>query len=176
MRLLIFTQVIDRDNPVLGFFHDWVQKLAEKCETVTTLCLENGEHHLPPNVTVISLGKGRRVSKFRQLIRFYRVLWRELDNHDVALVHMTPVFVVLGWPLWRARGKKVFLWFNHPVGTPLTRLGIGLADTVFYTSPYAFAARFEKGKIMPAGIPTDLRTADPQRRFRSRGRRGSGAF
>lgn len=57
MRLLVVTQVVDREDPMLGFFHAWLVALAERFETITVICLREGEHALPVNVTVHSLGK-----------------------------------------------------------------------------------------------------------------------
>ena len=67
MKLLVFTQKIDRKDSILGFFHDWVLKLSEKFETVQVVCLEKGDHSFPSNVTVYSLGKEGGVSKFKYL-------------------------------------------------------------------------------------------------------------
>src|SRR3989344_8687589 len=59
MRLLIVTQKIDRDDDLLGFFHQWICEFARHCESVTVICLEKGEYALPANVRVLSLGKER---------------------------------------------------------------------------------------------------------------------
>ena len=57
MKLLILTQKIDINDPILGFFHRWVEEFSKHCEKITVICLEKGEHHLPENVKVLSLGK-----------------------------------------------------------------------------------------------------------------------
>ena len=57
MKLLITTQTVNINDPVLGFFHRWLKEFAENCEQVTVICLQVGEYQLPPNVKVISLGK-----------------------------------------------------------------------------------------------------------------------
>lgn len=155
MRPLVFTQAVDTEHNVLGFFNRWLEKLAQQCETVTTVCLYKGHHELPPNVKVLSLGKEKAVGKAHYLFRFYQHLWRERASYDVVLVHMTPVYVLLGWPFWRVQRRRILLWYNHPVGTILTKVSIWIADAVLYTSPHSFAARSKKGRIMPAGIPTD---------------------
>src|SRR3989344_8454910 len=59
MRLLIVTQKVDREDDLLGFFHQWIREFAKHCELVTVICLEEGVHFLPLNVRVLSLGKER---------------------------------------------------------------------------------------------------------------------
>ena len=59
MRLLIVTQKVDREDDLLGFFHQWIIEFAKHCESVTVICLEEGSHRLPSNVRVFSLGKER---------------------------------------------------------------------------------------------------------------------
>ena len=55
-RLLLVTQAVDKNDPALGFFHRWVEEFAKRCEVVTVICLREGEHYLPENVRVFSLG------------------------------------------------------------------------------------------------------------------------
>jgi hypothetical protein len=47
MRLLIVTQAIDAEDPVLGFFVRWVEELAKKAEMVEVICLKEGNALLP---------------------------------------------------------------------------------------------------------------------------------
>ncbi len=156
MRLLVITQKIDHNDQVLGFFHRWAESLAEYCEKLTIVCLELGENKLSPVVKVLSLGKEKRVSRFRYLINFYRYLWQERQNYDVVLVHMNEEYVLLAGWWWRLTGKKIFLWRNHPSGSWRTRLAVRLVYRVFCTSPHSFTARFKKTKLMPVGIDTKI--------------------
>ena len=57
MRLLICTQAIDKNDPILGFFHRWVIEFAKHFEHISVICLREGTHTLPENVSVYSLGK-----------------------------------------------------------------------------------------------------------------------
>jgi glycosyltransferase involved in cell wall biosynthesis len=69
---------------------------------------------------------------------------------------MNPIYVVLGYFLWKLWGKKVLLWYNHPMGNLMAKIGISLSDKIFYTSPYSFSAKYKHAKIMPVGIDTSL--------------------
>src|SRR3989344_7009072 len=75
MQLLIITQTVDKNDPILGFFHRWIEEFAKNFEKVTVICLEMCEHHLPKNVKVLSLGKEAGRSKFQYLFRFYKYIW-----------------------------------------------------------------------------------------------------
>ncbi|MDP2651352.1 MAG: hypothetical protein Q8O98_02040, partial [bacterium] len=153
MKLLIVTQRVDKDDPVLGFFHEWVQEFSSHCEKVTVVCLGTGDYSFPPNVKVLSLGKERGASKLEYLVNFYRYVLRVDYTH--VFVHMNQEYVLLAGDLWRLMGKKVALWRNHPDGSLLTNLAVALAHKVFCTSPSSYTSQFKKTKIMPAGIDVD---------------------
>ncbi|MHB9019331.1 MAG: glycosyltransferase, partial [Minisyncoccota bacterium] len=165
MKLLILTQKIDINDPILGFFHRWVEEFSKNCEKVTVICLEKGEYSLPENVKVLSLGKESLkiknckleiIKKFIYAINFYRYIWKERKNYDAVFVHMNQEYILLGWKLWKLLGKKIMLWRNHPYGSLLTNFAVLVSDRVFCTSKYAYTAKFKKTEIMPVGIDTYL--------------------
>ncbi|MDO8729334.1 MAG: hypothetical protein Q7K26_05655 [bacterium] len=160
MKLLIVTQKVDRNDPILGFFHRWIEELANNFEKVTVICLGKGEFNLP-RVKVLSLGKGEGVSKLTYLFRFYKYIWGERNNYDAVFVHMNQEYVLLGWKVWFILGKKIYLWRNHAKGNLLTDLAVLLSNKVFCTSPSSYTARFKKTKIMPVGIDTNFFKPDP---------------
>ncbi len=156
MRLLVFTQHVGTDNPVLGFFHDWLIEFAKGVEHLTVIGLSVGQYDLPKNVSVLSLGKELGRSRLRALWRFYFYLWKLRGQYDAVFVHMNQEYVLLGGPLWRLCGKRVCFWRNHPNGSILTSLAVFLSNKVFCTSEKAYVARFEKSRLMPVGIDTDF--------------------
>lgn len=160
-KLLILTQKVDATDPVLGFFHRWIEAFAAKCEKVSIICLEEGKHTLPHNVSVYSLGKERGNSKLGYVLNFYAYIWRLRREYDTVFVHMNQEYVTLGWKLWKLMGKKIWLWRNHARGGFLTRCAVWVSDRVFSTSRASYAARFAKTEIMPAGIDTDFFHPDP---------------
>ena len=162
MRMLIITQAADAGDPVLGFFVGWIAELAKRVERVEVICLTEGDHPLPANVRVHSLGKERGVSRIRYLLNFYAYLWQLRGQYDTVFVHMNQEYVLLAGLLWRLGGKKILLWRNHAQGSISTRLAVLLAHRVLYTSPQSFTARFRKARKMPVGIDTDFFTPDPQ--------------
>lgn len=153
-RLLIVTQAVDLDDPVLGFFHGWITALATGCERIEVICLKEGRHDLPANVAVHSLGKESGPSRLKYLMRFFTyvsALWR---RYDAVFVHMNAEYAALGGPLWRLGGKRVVLWRNHRQNSFIMRLGVRFVHAVCYTSPDAYVARYGKAVRMPVGIDT----------------------
>ena len=54
MRLLVLTQAVDLDHPVLGFSHGWIEALARRVEQVTVLAVLAGRHQLADNVRLLA--------------------------------------------------------------------------------------------------------------------------
>ena len=96
MKLLIVAQSVDENNPALGFFVNWVREFAKCFEEIIVVCLEKGEHDLPPNVKVLSLGKEFGASKLKKLFTFYFLLFTLREQYDSVFVHMIQEFVLLG--------------------------------------------------------------------------------
>lgn len=156
MKLLIFTQKVDRDDPVLGFFHRWIEEFSKRCEKVIVICLEKGAYDLPENVKVLSLGKEDGKSRIKYFWNFYKYIWNERKNYDKVFVHMNQEYVLLGGFFWKFFGKPAYLWRNHASGNFLTHLAVIFSKKVFCTSKESYTARFRKTVIMPAGIDTDF--------------------
>lgn len=156
MRLLIFTQKIDEKDTVLGFFCGWVSRLAEHFDSIAVICLEEGSHQLPANVTVYSLGKERGTGRLGIVANLYHYLFLIRGQYDAVFVHMNQEYIVLAGMYWSLLDIPVYFWRNHPYGNLWTRMAIMLSTKVFSTSPQSFAARFSKTKIMPAGIDLDI--------------------
>lgn len=152
MKLLIFTQKVDRNDSVLGFFHKWIEEFAENCERVTVICLQKGDYSLPDNVRVLSLGKEGGTSKLKFLFNFYRFIWRERDNYDRVFVHMNPEYVILGGLFWKMLGRKSGLWYVHrQINLKLTVASL-LCDVIFSTSPQGFRLASKKALFLGHGI------------------------
>ena len=171
MRLLIVTQKVDREDDLLGFFHQWIIEFAKHCESVTVICLEEGSHRLPSNVRVFSLGKercGRGQSstvlggglasivlrRARYLFNFYRYIWRERGNYDTVFVHMNTEYMVLAGWLWRLLGKRVALWHVHFEVNLRLWIAEKCAHVIFTTTPDG--CRLKSKKVRPIGHGIDV--------------------
>lgn len=156
MKLLIITQKVDKNDPILGFFHRWIEEFAKHCEKLTVICLGKGEYDLPEKIKVLSLGKEEGVGRLEYLKRFYTYIREEKDNYDSVFVHMNQEYVLLGAIPWKTWGKKMFMWRNHPKGSFLTDIAVWLSDKVFCTSEFSYTAKFPKTELMPVGIDTEF--------------------
>lgn len=153
-RLLILTQKVDKDDPVLGFFHTWIIEFSKHCDSIVVICLYKGQYNLPSNVQVLSLGKEKGESKFKYLFNFYKYIFTL--KYDSVFVHMNQEYILLGGKIWRLLGKKVYMWRNHHSGSILTDIAAFFCNKIFCTSQFSYTNKFKKTIIMPVGI--DLNT------------------
>jgi len=160
MKILILTQVVDRNDSVLGFFHRWIIVFSKQFEHIYVICLRKGEYDLPDNVSVFSLGKEEGLSRARYILNFYRFLWKLRNEYKGVLVHMNPEYVFLGGIVWRLLKKKVALWYNHKKGSLYLRISHILPHKIFYTSSFAYSRRYSTSQMMPVGIDTDMFAKD----------------
>jgi len=156
MKLLIITQVIDIEHPILGFFHRWVLEFAKHCEHVHVIALQVGTHSLPANVTVHSLGKDEGKGRLTYVRRFYTLIWSLRHEYDNVFVHMNQLYVILGAPLWQTLRKKVGLWYAHGAVSNSLKLAVMLADTIFTSTAEGMRIQTPKKAIVGQGIDTDL--------------------
>ncbi|MBI2610943.1 glycosyltransferase family 4 protein [Candidatus Kaiserbacteria bacterium] len=156
MRLLIVTQTVDKNDPVLGFFHGWLREFSKYFERITVICLKEGKHELPHSVKVFSLGKESGASRLKYVTRFYGYIWTMRNDYDAVLVHMNQEYVLLGGKLWWLLGKPVYLWRNHYAGGLLTDIAAFWCRKVFCTSKYSYTAKYRKTVLMPVGIDTSV--------------------
>lgn len=162
MRLLIFTQKVDKNDPILGFFHRWIEEFANHCESLVVICLEKGECALPGNVKVLSLGKEKGRSVMRYIVRFYRYIWQERRSYDAVFVHMNPEYMALAGWLWRLLGKKTSLWYVHRQTNLKLWLAERFANMIFTSAPESFRLRSRKVRYVGHGIDTELFRSMPK--------------
>ncbi len=155
MRLLITTQSLDRDDPILGFFHGWVEALAGRFERVHVVCLKQGNTQLPKNVIVHSLGKESGENRCKYIFRFFLYLKNLKGSYDIVFSHMNPHYIVMAGWYWKHHRIPIFFWRNHARMNIMTRIAASYAKNVFYTSPYACTRIFAHAVQMPVGIDTD---------------------
>lgn len=161
-RLLILTQTIDKEDKELGFFHRWVNEFSHHTSLLNVICLKKGAFDFPKHVKILSLGKEQGQSRFQYIYRFYKYIWQERNNYDAIFVHMNEEYIIMGGLLWKMWGKRIGMWRNHPQGTSLTKYAVAMSDKVFCTSPKSFTAKFEKTKVMPAGIDVGQYESDSE--------------
>lgn len=172
MKMLVCTEAIDRTDPLLGFFHRWLEEFARHAHRVHVICLGYGGGRLPGNVIEHSLGKeslpvgrqGRIVMRFLYRVlyslRLLRHAWRNRHDYDTVLVHLSPEYVLVAGFVWRLLKKRVGFWYNDTSGGWRVRLAVALSDVVFYSNPDSYAARFSHARNIPMGVDTDMYAED----------------
>ncbi|MFH1443846.1 MAG: glycosyltransferase family 4 protein [Candidatus Peregrinibacteria bacterium] len=161
MKLLIVTQKADSSDPILGFFHQWITAFASRIEHLTIIAQYAGKVSLPENVTVKSLGKEHGAPIWRQILRFWWIAWRERFQYDRVLVHMTPVWVILGWPMWFLLRKRVFLWYEIRRGSWRLNLALLFVRKVFSATVQGLPRPHRKQIVTGHGIDVDIFSPDP---------------
>mgnify|MGYP001590781398 CR=1 FL=1 len=155
VRLLFITQKIDKEDDILGVYHEWAGRLAEKVAELNIICLSKGVADLPLNVRVWSLGKEKGQSKLGYLLNFYRYIFKLRDNYDLVFVHMNPPYILLGWFWWKLWRKKIVYWNASYKINWLMKFALSLADKGVTSVPEAFNIRSKKIIAVGQGIDTD---------------------
>lgn len=164
MRLLIVTQKVDRTDPILGFFHRWIEEFAKHCKQVTVVGQLIGEHELPSNVCVFSLRKEEGRARWMQVLRFWTLQWKVRREYDAVLVHMTPIWVVLGAPLWFVLRKPMYLWYEIRRGSWKLSIALRCVRKVFAATKYGLP--IPSTKLVVTGHGIDTKTFYPAERER----------
>ncbi|MBI4881282.1 MAG: glycosyltransferase family 4 protein [Planctomycetes bacterium] len=158
MRLLVLTQKLDREDPILGFAHGWIEALARCVERVIVAPLLAGAHELPANVEVRSLGKERGARGFALLASFARVVGGACRSREVdaILAHMVPRYAVYAAPFALPRRIPIYLWYTHKGVDWSLRLAEPLVRKAFTASAQSFRLRSRKKVVTGHGIDTRL--------------------
>lgn len=154
MKLLTITQKVDKNDGYFGFFHDWLTLFSKECEKLTVISLETGVYELPPNVRILSLGKEKGRSLAKYVFRFLKFSWEYRNDYTHVFCHMSPLYVILGAPVWKILKKPIGLWYIHRNVDLKLRIAEKLADTIFTSTPESF--RIESNKRNFMGQAVDL--------------------
>ena len=156
MRILVITQTVDRDDPILGFFVEWLRVLARYAKQLTILCLSAGTYELPDNTEVLSLGKDKGKSRFTFVARLYWFAWGRRHDYDVVFVHMNQIYIVIGGWLFRLLGKRIVLWYAHGATSLSLRIAEMFSHRVLTSTGRGFRMSSKKKIVVGQGINTDL--------------------
>ncbi|MBI4059667.1 glycosyltransferase family 4 protein [Candidatus Giovannonibacteria bacterium] len=153
MKLLVVTQQVGLTDPNLGFFHRWLEKLAEGAD-LFVIANQAGNYKLPENVKIYSLGKERGKWRIARFLRYRFLLLRILPQVQGVFFHMCPEYVLAAWPLNFVFRRKSILWYTHREVSWELRLAARLVDRIFTASRESF--RLSSKKVVISGHGIDL--------------------
>jgi len=151
MKLLIITQKVDINDDNLGYFHSWLEKLAEKAD-IFVIGNYVGKYDLPENVKVFSLGKERRVDRLVKIFKYQWFLLKLLPRVNGVFFHMCPEYVLGAHLLPKIFRKKTLLWYTHKSVNWKLKLAEKLVDKIFTASKESFRLPSKKVEITGHGI------------------------
>ncbi|HUF99351.1 MAG TPA: glycosyltransferase family 4 protein [Ilumatobacter sp.] len=154
--IIFVTQLVDPDDPVLGFTIRQIQALAQRARRVVVIA--NEVRHVPDDLgaEVVSLGKERGHSSYRRGLRYELTLIRlARELHRPALfAHMCPQYLTLGAAVALPTKMPAILWFTHPSDSGALGRATRLADVVVTALPGSFPR--QSVKVRPIGHAVDL--------------------
>lgn len=164
LRLLMVTQAVDLDHPILGFTHTWVNALARRVDELHVVTLVAGRHNLADNVVLHAYGppaaSHSRLSRFWFYNRCFAQLILGDQQVDAVFVHMIPRWVILALPYTKLRQVPVVLWYAHGAVSRQLRLAHRLADRVVTSSPESYPLR-DEDRVVTVGQGIDTKHFRP---------------
>lgn len=130
LKLLITIQAVDLNDPLHGFFHEWLVTAAEVFGQITVLALRVGRMDLPANIKVIPLRPMGSHSRWQVVKTLWQASWQERHHYDAVFVRGDPHYVLAAWWLWRLLGKPIVFWFAHYKVSNLAVVASKFADVV----------------------------------------------
>lgn len=152
--LLIITQRVDEDDDLLGFFVGWLREFSKKFDKVFVITLAKGKYELPDNVFVYSLGKEKNNPKISRPLKFYWYLFKLIPKIKGIFVHMSPIFVIMSWPVAVIFGRKIILWYLHRSVTKRLKLAEKLCYKIATST--AESLNIKSKKIVEVGHGIDV--------------------
>jgi len=161
MKLLITTQAVDKNHPILGFFIGWLCEFSQHFSEVHVICLQKGDYTLPQNVFVYSLGKENGESRIKYIVRFYRYFFHIFYTVrvDYVFFHMGAIYNILAFPFFFARrffGTQFYWWKAHGHINWIGKMALLFVDRIYTSTESGFRIATQKRHIVGQAIDTTL--------------------
>jgi glycosyltransferase involved in cell wall biosynthesis len=156
VHVIFVTQLVDPDDPVLGFVIPQIRALAARVDRVTVVA--NEVRSIPSDLPaeVVSLGKERARGRLERGARYEAILARSIPRRRPAalLAHMCPSYLTLAAPACRLARTPTVLWYLHASDSRGLRTAERLADAVITAFPGSYPRRNEKVHAIGHAIDT----------------------
>lgn len=162
-RLIFVTQLLDADDPVLGFVVRQVEVLATQVERLEVVANEVRMEPSDLGAGIVSLEKEKGRGQAGRGLRYASVvtaLARRL-RPATLLAHMCPVYLNLAAPIARGFDARTMLWFVHPSNTASLRMAERLADGVLTALPSSYPRTSPKVRAIGHAIDTEAFALTP---------------
>ena len=158
LNILMFTPTIDVNEDIHGFIHEWVKKMSNSASTLHVVALSVGQHNLPNNVKVYSLGKEKTGWRFIYILNFYKHLIKILFTNkiDIVFCHMTHQYVIMMAMFTKIFRIPIILWKTHGGITLSLKMATKLTTKIITASEESFNIKTNKKIVVGHGIDTDL--------------------
>lgn len=160
MRVVMVTRLIDRQGVAWGFTHDWVKRLAEHVPHLDVVAHETGEHDLPANVTLISLGREHGASKIDVLRNLWHALDQTLPQADVLFVHGLPQYAIVSAHLLLKHRKPFVMWYTFGLLDWELRVSHAMATRIVTATRDSFPMKRSR-KVTVVGHGVDFNDFTP---------------
>ncbi|MFA5129315.1 MAG: glycosyltransferase [Patescibacteria group bacterium] len=149
MRLLIITQSVDDQHPVLGFFVEWIKafRADSRIDSVDVISFDNASMEIPG----CTIHRINEASKFRRVMAFRQTISRL--QTDVVFVHMTPIWLLAGSDIWKRQKAKMSLWYTHGSNSWPLRWAVRRSNVTFTATAKAFPFASPKVAAIGHAIP-----------------------
>ncbi len=158
---MITTQTVDKHDPLLGFFHGWIDELSKHFDRIDVICLKEGEHSLPSSVHIHSLGKESSENDLKYIYKFYKYFWEYYckSNVDYVFFHMGAIMNIMASPFFlirKLKKTKFFWWKTHGHINVAGRLALCFVDRIYTAVPQSFPVESKKKYSVGHAIDTKL--------------------
>lgn len=154
MNLLIITQKVDKNDPVLGFFYGWLLYFSKKATNVFVIANEVGEYDLPENIKVLSLGKEKNKSRLERYWEASKLIFEYSRKSDGIFIHMCPEYAIFAWLF--SMNKKILMWYVHKSENWKLWLAEKMVDKIFTVSEKSCNVDSKKIEIVGHGTDDHL--------------------
>lgn len=168
MRLLILTEKIDKNDFSLGFFHEWLRRIALRCDRLDIVCTTLGPHTLPENVRIHQIRKNKGWH-LAFIIDLFTVLIRQSGRYDAVFIHRTLAYAVFAGWWWRLFRKKMVLWFEYSSVTLPLRIATFFVNAIATSAPDALRIQSDNVHVIGQDLDMDY-FSPPKDQHRNRTR------